>query len=39
MVSDLVTLTELSKDVKNNFDSWVGLIAGALEPNDYLDKI
>ncbi|MGD9131701.1 MAG: arsenite methyltransferase [Candidatus Bathyarchaeota archaeon] len=39
MVSDLVTQGELPDDVRNSFDAWAGCIAGALERNDYLNKI
>lgn len=39
MVSDLVTLGALPEDVRKSFDAWAGCIAGALEKDDYLDKI
>ena len=39
MISDLVTEGNLPNEIKKNFDAWAGCIAGALEKNDYLDKI
>jgi SAM-dependent methyltransferase len=39
MVSDLVTEGELPEAVRKSFDAWAGCIAGALEKNQYLDKI
>jgi SAM-dependent methyltransferase len=39
MVSDLVTQEELPESVRNSFDAWAGCIAGALEKDEYLDKI
>jgi len=39
MISDLVTEGELPEEVKKSFDAWAGCIAGALEKNDYLEKI
>jgi arsenite methyltransferase len=39
LVSDLVTQGELPEDIRNSFDAWAGCIAGALEKDDYLDKI
>ena len=39
MVSDLVTLGELPENVKKSFDAWASCIAGALEKEDYLNKI
>jgi ubiquinone/menaquinone biosynthesis C-methylase UbiE len=39
MISDLVTEGGLSNEIKKSFDAWAGCIAGALEKNDYLDKI
>lgn len=39
MVSDLVTLGGLPDDVKKNFDAWACCIGGALEKDDYLNKI
>jgi arsenite methyltransferase len=39
MVSDLVTQGTLPDEIIKNFDAWAGCIAGALEKNDYLDKI
>jgi hypothetical protein len=39
MVSDLVTLGELPENLKKSFDAWACCIAGALEKDDYLNKI
>jgi SAM-dependent methyltransferase len=39
MISDLVTEGNLPDEVKKSFDAWGGCVAGALEKNDYLDKI
>jgi ubiquinone/menaquinone biosynthesis C-methylase UbiE len=39
MISDLVTEGELPDEIKKSFDAWAGCVAGALEKNDYLDKI
>lgn len=39
MVSDLVTQGELPEEVRKSFDAWAGCIAGALEKNEYLNKI
>jgi SAM-dependent methyltransferase len=39
MVSDLVTRGDLPEAVKKSFEAWAGCIAGALEQDDYLDKI
>ena len=39
MVSDLGTEEELPDTIRNSFDAWAGCIAGALEKNEYLDKI
>ncbi|MCW4016602.1 MAG: arsenite methyltransferase [Candidatus Bathyarchaeota archaeon] len=39
MVSDLVTHGTLPADVKSSFDAWSSCIAGALEKDDYLNKI
>ena len=39
MISDLVTEGELPEEVRKSFDAWAGCIAGALEKDDYLDKI
>ena len=39
MVSDLVTLGELPENVKKSFDAWASCIAGALDKDDYLNKI
>jgi ubiquinone/menaquinone biosynthesis C-methylase UbiE len=39
MISDLVTIGELPENVRKSFDAWAGCIAGALEKNDYLNKI
>ena len=39
MVSDLVTEGYLPEAVRNSFDAWAECIAGALEKNEYLDKI
>jgi ubiquinone/menaquinone biosynthesis C-methylase UbiE len=39
MVSDKVTEGNLPDEVKKSLDAWAGCIAGALEKNDYLDKI
>ncbi len=39
MISDLVTVGNLPDEVKKSFDAWAGCVAGALEKNDYLDKI
>lgn len=39
MVSDKVTEGNLPDEVKKSLDAWAGCVAGALEKNDYLDKI
>ena len=39
MISDLVTIGELPENIRKSFDAWAGCIAGALEKNDYLNKI
>lgn len=39
MISDLVTEGELPDEIKKSFDAWAGCVAGALEKNDYLNKI
>jgi ubiquinone/menaquinone biosynthesis C-methylase UbiE len=39
MISDLVTEGNLPDEVKKSFDAWASCIAGALEKNDYLNKI
>jgi len=39
MVSDLVTLGTLPENVKKSFDAWACCIGGALEKDDYLNKI
>lgn len=39
MISDLVTIGELPEKIRKSFDAWAGCIAGALEKNDYLNKI
>jgi arsenite methyltransferase len=39
MVSDLVTEGELPDVIKKSFDAWAECIAGALEKNDYINKI
>ncbi len=39
MISDLVTEGNLPDEIKKSFDAWAGCVAGALEKNDYLDKI
>jgi len=39
MVSDLVTLGELPEAVKKSFDAWACCIAGALDKDEYLNKI
>ncbi|MCW8802456.1 MAG: arsenite methyltransferase [Candidatus Bathyarchaeota archaeon] len=39
MVSDLVTLEDLPESIKKSFDAWSCCIAGALEKDDYLNKI
>jgi SAM-dependent methyltransferase len=39
MISDLVTEEKLPDEIKKSFDAWAGCVAGALEKNDYLDKI
>jgi arsenite methyltransferase len=39
MVSDLVTNGELPDEFRKSFDAWAGCIAGALEKDDYLNKI
>ena len=39
MISDLVTIGELPEKIRKSFDDWAGCIAGALEKNDYLNKI
>jgi ubiquinone/menaquinone biosynthesis C-methylase UbiE len=39
IVSDLVTEENLPDEIKKSFDAWAGCIAGALEKNDYLNKI
>jgi SAM-dependent methyltransferase len=38
-VSDIVTLGELPPDVKESMEKWAGCVAGALEKDDYLDRI
>jgi len=39
MVSDLVTLGQIPDDIKKNFDAWACCIGGALEKDNYLNKI
>jgi ubiquinone/menaquinone biosynthesis C-methylase UbiE len=39
MFSDIVTGVELPKSVQENCELWAECIGGALERNDYLDKI
>lgn len=39
LVSDIVTLGELPKQVRENLELWAGCIAGALEEQEYLQKI
>ncbi|MBT8172107.1 arsenite methyltransferase [Candidatus Bathyarchaeota archaeon] len=39
LVSDLVTQGELPEDIRKSFDAWTQCIAGALEKNDYINKI
>jgi len=39
MISDLVTEGEFPDEIKKSFDAWAGCVAGALEKNDYLNKI
>ena len=39
MVSDLVLLRELSKDIKNSIEAYVGCLAGAAMKDDYLAYI
>ena len=39
LISDIVTLGELPKQVRENLELWAGCIAGALEEQEYLQKI
>jgi len=39
MISDLVTEGELPEEVKRSFDAWACCIGGALEKQDYLERI
>lgn len=38
-VSDIVSERALPEEIKNDPDAWAGCIAGALEKQDYLEKI
>lgn len=38
-VSDVVTRGEIPADIRKNMLLWVGCIAGALDENDYADKL
>jgi SAM-dependent methyltransferase len=38
-VSDVVTRGEILREVRQNVLAWVGCIAGALDENDYKDKL
>lgn len=39
IVSDIVTQGELPDSVRNHLSAWAGCVAGALEEEDYLDRI
>jgi len=39
IVSDLVTVGELSQKVRKSAEAWAGCIAGALDKQEYLEKI
>jgi arsenite methyltransferase len=38
-VSDIVTDGDMADDLRRSITAWVGCIAGALDQNDYLDKL
>jgi ubiquinone/menaquinone biosynthesis C-methylase UbiE len=38
-VSDIVINGQLPAPIRSRLDAWAGCIAGALDENDYLDKI
>ncbi len=39
VVSDIVTERELPEEIRQNMDAWSRCIAGALEKQDYLDRV
>jgi len=39
LISDLVTESKLSEDIRKNFEAWAGCVAGALEKKEYLGTI
>jgi len=39
VVSDIVTERELPEEIRQNMDAWSQCIAGALEKQDYLDRV
>ncbi|MCX6013124.1 MAG: arsenite methyltransferase [Chloroflexi bacterium] len=38
-VSDIVTLEDLPRHIRENLDAWAACVAGALDKDDYLSKI